>query len=53
MINDVLSVNSEALIIMKSTVPGGYTESVKTKHQTDRIIFSPEYLREGINKRFI
>lgn len=46
-ISEVLSVNSETVIIIKSTVPVGYTESVKKKFQTDRIIFSPEFLREG------
>ncbi len=46
-ISSVLSVNAEATIIIKSTVPVGFTESIRTKFQTDRIIFSPEFLREG------
>lgn len=43
----VLSVNSRATIVIKSTIPVGYTESVREKYQTDRIIFSPEFLRES------
>ena len=43
----VLSVNSHATIVIKSTIPVGYTESVREKYQTDRIIFSPEFLRES------
>ncbi len=43
----VLSVNRQAIIIIKSTIPVGYTESVCAKYQTDRILFSPEFLREG------
>ncbi|PWG53125.1 nucleotide sugar dehydrogenase [Ligilactobacillus salivarius] len=43
----VLSVNTHAMIVIKSTIPVGYTESVREKYQTDRIIFSPEFLRES------
>lgn len=43
----VLSVNSHATIVIKSTIPVSYTESVREKYQTDRIIFSPEFLRES------
>lgn len=43
----VLSVNTHATIVIKSTIPVGYTESVREKYQTDRIIFSPEFLRES------
>ena len=39
--------NEDALIIVKSTVRIGFTESQSTKHKTERIIFSPEFLREG------
>jgi UDPglucose 6-dehydrogenase len=46
-IEEVLSVNNEALIIIKSTVPVGYTLSVRERYHTDNIIFSPEFLREG------
>lgn len=44
---EVLSVNTQALIIIKSTVPVGYTLGVRERYDTDNIIFSPEFLREG------
>lgn len=46
-IEQVLSVNDQTIIIIKSTIPVGYTEQVRQKFNCDRIIFSPEFLRES------
>lgn len=46
-IEEILPVNAEASVIIKSTVPVGYTEGLRKRYGSDRFIFSPEFLREG------
>lgn len=46
-IGSVLTVNEQATLVIKSTIPVGYTESVRRRFNYDRIIFSPEFLRES------
>ena len=46
-VSDALEINSDTLVVIKSTIPVGYTKSLQEKHETERVIFSPEFLREG------
>ena len=46
-VKNALELNSEAFVVIKSTIPVGHTKSLQEKHDTERVVFSPEFLREG------
>ena len=46
-VDDALSINTNALVVIKSTIPVGHTKHLQHKYSTNQVIFSPEFLREG------
>lgn len=46
-VKDILELNADAIVVIKSTLPVGHTKLLQKRHNTDRVIFSPEFLREG------
>ncbi len=46
-VGDAIGLNEKALVVIKSTIPVGHTRSLQERFETDRVIFSPEFLREG------
>jgi len=46
-VKDAMTINKDGLVVIKSTIPIGHTKTLRKKYSTDRIIFSPEFLREG------
>ncbi|MDA8958123.1 nucleotide sugar dehydrogenase [Gammaproteobacteria bacterium] len=46
-VQDALALNADALVVIKSTIPVGHAKSLQDYHESNRVIFSPEFLREG------
>ena len=46
-VDDALALTDQAFVVIKSTIPVGHTRSLQEKHDTGRVVFSPEFLREG------